>query len=107
MTNAELGRTPSLCEPIAKRRARDGKTFNIPQPFAQALMEGWTEGSPVDCLVVSPEFDVMGKMPLNDFFDECEKSGISHVEGYLTFLNNSLDVKFPGFNASTSDPLFQ
>lgn len=68
-------------------------------------MEGWTDGSPVDCLVISPEFDVMGKLPLNDFFDECEKSGISDVEGYLTFLNDSLDAEFPGFNPSTTDPL--
>lgn len=105
VTNAELGRTSSLREPIAKRREQEGRTFNITQPFAQAIKNAWTNGSPVDCLVISPECDVMGKLPLNDFFDECEKSGISHVEGYLTFLNNALDVKFPGFNSSTSDPI--
>lgn len=98
ITNAELGRTHSLREPIAKRYEREDKTFNTTQSFAQAIMKGWTDGSPVDCLVISPEFDVMGKLPLNDFFDECSNNGISDVDGYLTFLNDSLDAKFPGFN---------
>ena len=105
ITNAELGRTPSLREPIAKRYERKGKTFNTTQSFAQAIMNGWTDGSPVDCLVISPEFDVMGKLPLNDFFDECSNNGISDVDGYLTFLNDSLDAKFPGFNPRTTDTL--
>ncbi len=105
VTNAELGRTPSLREPIAKRREREDKTFNITAPLAKAIMEGWTEGSPVDCLVISPEFDVMGKLPLNDFFDDCSRKGISDKEGYLTFLNDSLDAKFPGFGENISDPL--
>ncbi len=105
VTNAELGRTPSLREPIAKRREREGKTLNTTYPLAQAIMEGWTEGSPVDCLVISPEFDVMGKLPLNDFLDDCSEKSISEVEGYLTFLMDSLDTKFPGFGENTSDTL--
>ncbi|MDE0636375.1 MAG: hypothetical protein OXI43_11060 [Candidatus Poribacteria bacterium] len=105
VTNAELGRTPSLREPIAKRREREGKTLNTTYPLAQAIREGWTEGSPVDCLVISPEFDVMGKLPLNDFLDDCSEKSISEVEGYLTFLMDSLDAKFPGFGENTSDTL--
>ena len=105
VTNAELGRTPSLREPITKRREREGKTFNTKYPLVQAIMNGWTEGSPVDCLVISPEFDVMGKLPFNDFFDDCSRKGISEEEGYLTFLTDSLDAKFPGFGENTSDPI--
>ncbi|RKU13267.1 hypothetical protein C6501_09390 [Candidatus Poribacteria bacterium] len=105
VTNAELGRTPSLREPIAKRREREGKTLNTTYPLAQAIMEGWTEGSPVDCLVISPEFDVMGKLPLNDFFDDCYQKGISEEDGYLMFLMDSLDAKFPGFGENISEPL--
>ncbi len=105
VTNAELGRTPSLREPIAKRREREDKTFNITDPLAKAIMDGWTEGSPVDCLVISPEFDVMGKLPLNDFFDDCSQKDIPQEDAYLTFLNDSLDAKFPGFDENISDPL--
>ena len=105
VTNAELGRTRSLREPIAKRHKREGKTLNTTYPLAQAIMEGWTEGSPVDCLVISPEFNVMGKLPINDFFDDCSENSISEVEGYLTFLLDSLDAKFPGFSENISKPL--
>ena len=90
---------------MAQRRKDISKTFDRTQPLAKAIMEGWKEHSPVDCLVISPEFDVMGKLPLNDFFDDCSRKGISDDEGYLTFLVDSLDAKFPGFEENTSDPL--
>ena len=90
---------------MAQRRKDISKTFDRTQPLAKAIMEGWKEHSPVDCLVISPEFDVMGKLPLNDFFDDCSRKGISDDEGYLTFLVDSLDAKFPGFGENTSDPL--
>ncbi len=91
---------------MAERRKDLPNAFDRSHPFAKPIMEGWTEHSPVDCLVISPEFDVMGKLQLNNFFDDCYKSGISDEVGYLTFLNASLDVKFPGFNENTStDPL--
>ncbi len=105
VTNAELGRTPSLQEPIAKRHEREGKTFNTTYPLVQAIMNGWTEGSPVDCLVISPEFDVMGKLPLNDFLDDCLEKSIPEAEGYLKFLEDCLDAKFPGFGEDNSESL--
>lgn len=90
---------------MAERRKDLPNAFDRSHPFAKPIMEGWTEHSPVDCLVISPEFDVLGKLQLNDFFDDCYRSGISDEEGYLNFLNDSLDVKFPGFGNTTSDPL--
>ena len=96
--NAELGRAPSLRYPIARRRERESKTFDTTHALAQAIMKGWTEGSPVDCLVISHDFALMGQQPLNDFLDEVWDSGISEEEGYLAFLTGSLDGKFPGFN---------
>lgn len=105
VSNVELERTPRKQAYMAERRKDLSNVFNRSHPFAQPIMEGWTEHSPVDCLVISPEFDVMGKLPLNDFFDDCYRTGISDEEGYLTFLNDSLDVKFPGFDENTSAPL--
>ena len=105
VSNVELERTPRKQAYMAQRRKDISKTFDRTHPLAKPIMEGWKEHSPVDCLVISPEFDVMGKLPLNDFFDDCSRKGISDDEGYLTFLVDSLDAKFPGFEENTSDPL--
>lgn len=88
---------------MAKRPKHKSKTFNRTHPLAQAIMKGWKEDSPVDCLVISPEFDVMGKLPLNDFFDDCSQKDIPQEDAYLTFLTESLEGKFPGFADDTSD----
>ena len=105
VSNVELERTPKKKAYMAKRRKNLSNVFDRTQPLAQAIMEGWQEGSPVDCLIISPEFDVMGKLPLNDFFDDCYQSGLSEEDSYLMFLSDSLDAKFPGFNEDTSDSL--
>ena len=105
VSNVELERTPRKKAYMAQRYKDKSKIFNRTHPLAKPIMEGWKEHSPVDCLVISPEFDVMGKLPLNDFFDDCSRKGISDDEGYLTFLVDSLDAKFPGFGENTSDPL--
>ena len=105
VSNVELERTPRKEKYMGKRPKRDSVTFDKTNPLAKAIMEGWKEHSPVDCLVIAPEFDVMGKLPLNDFFDDCYRRRISEEEGYLKFLVDSIDSKFPGFNDSTSDPL--
>ena len=88
---------------MAKRPKREAKTFDRTHPLAQAIMEGWKEHSPVDCLVIAPEYDVMGKLPLNDFLDDCWGTGIREEDAYLKFLEESLDGKFPGFTDETSD----
>lgn len=103
VSNVELERTPRKKAYMAKRLKRKSKTFNRTHPLAQAIMKGWKEDSPVDCLVISPEFDVMGKLPLNDFFDDCSQKDIPQEDAYLTFLTESLEGKFPGFADDTSD----
>ena len=105
VSNVELERTPRKKAYMAKRPKRKSKTFNRTHPLAQAIMNGWKEDSPVDCMVISPELDVMGKLPLNDFFNDCSQKGISDEDGYLAFLNDSLDAKFPGFGEDISDSL--
>ena len=67
VSNVELERTPRKQAYMARRRKDLPKAFDRTYPLAKAIMEGWKEHSPVDCLVIAPEFDVMGKLPLNDF----------------------------------------
>ena len=95
-TNAELGRTPQLRDPIAKRRDRESKTFDTTSPLVQAIMKGWKESSPVDCLVISPDFELRGRLPLNEFLQNARSKRIRQEESYLTFLVESLEGQQPG-----------
>ncbi len=95
MPNSELGRTPSLREPIVKRREREGTTFDTNHALAQAIMRSWKKGSPVDCLVISPKFKLMGRQPVNELL------GSSSIPSYLTFLEDSLAGKQPGLDEDT------
>ena len=98
--NSELGRIRSLREPIAKRREREGETFDTTHPLAQAIIKGWKTGSkagsPVDCFVISPEFELMGKQQVNEIGNDCRRRGLSDKEYYLTFLKEALAGKEPG-----------
>ena len=98
--NSELGRVPSLREPIAKRRERESKTFDTTHALAQAIMESWKKGSPVDCFVISPTFELMGRQPVNELLF----AGGNTPRRYLTFLQESLAGKLPGFGEDTSEP---
>ena len=97
--NSELGRVPSLQDPIAKRRERESKTFDTTHALAQAIMKGWKKHSPADSLVISPEFELMGRLPVNERF-----SPYNGAEGYLLFLQESLDKKLPGLGEESSEP---
>ncbi len=105
VSNVELERTPRKQAYMARRCKELSKTFDRTHPLAKSIMEGWKEHSPVDCLVIAPEYDVMGKLPLNDFFDDCLQRGIPEGDAYLTFLTEALDGKCPGFENETSDAL--
>ena len=100
VANAELGRIHSLREPIARRREREGKTFDTSHPLAQAIIEGGKtgskKGSPVDCLVISLDFQLMGRLLVNDFIDDTWRRKLRWEEGYLMFLKDSLAGKQPG-----------
>ena len=100
MPNAELGRIPGLQAPIARRRERESKVFDTTQPLIQAIIRGGKTGSkkasPVDCLVISPELDVMGRQPINELYGESKRRGLRYAEGYFMFLVESLEGKQPG-----------
>ncbi len=103
VTNAELGRTQGLKEPIAMRREREGKTFDTSHPLAQAIMKGWKKGSPVDCLVISHEFEVLGGIDYN-YFPECLGEFEEDVEAYLFFLKASMEGERPGLGTLVLTP---
>ena len=100
MANAELGRIPSLQAPIAMRWERESKVFDITQPLIQAIIRGGKTGSkkasPVDCLVISPELELMGRQPINELYGESRRRGLRYAEGYFMFLVESLEGKQPG-----------
>ena len=100
MAGAELGGDDSLREPIAKRRKREGKTFDPSHPLAQAIIKGWKtgskKGSPVDCFVISPNFELMGRQPVNEFFKDNWHKKLRDEESYLIFLKEALEGKQPG-----------
>ena len=95
--NSELGRVPSLLEPIAKRREREGTTFDTSHVLAQAIMKGWKKHSPADSLVISPTFELMGRLPVNERYRQ------EPVQEYLMFLQDSLAGELPGFGEDTSE----
>ena len=100
MPNAELGRIPGLQVPIAMRRKRESKVFDTTQPLIQAIIRGGKTGSkkasPVDCLVISPELELMGRQPINELYGESKRRGLRYAEGYFMFLVESLEGNSPG-----------
>lgn len=84
-------------EPIAKRREREGKTYDTTHPLAQTIIKGWKAGakkdSPVDCFVISPAFELMGRQLIHDLREDSERSESEH---YLAFLKEALAEKQPG-----------
>ena len=82
-------------EPITRRREREGKTFDTTHALAQAIIKSWKKGSPVDCLVISHEFEPLGGIDYNEF-PECLGEFDDETEAYLFFLNASMEGKRPG-----------
>ncbi len=100
VANCELGRIHSLREPIAKRREREGRTFDTSHPLVQTIIKGWKTGSkkdsPVDCLVISPTFELMGRQPANELREDIKYSRLRRAEYYLIFFKEALAGKQPG-----------
>ena len=98
--NSELGRTPNLRASIARRRERESKTFDTTHLLAQAIIKGWKTGSkkssPVDCLIISPDFGLMGKQQVNKLIEDSRDSRFGKDGHYLTFLKDALEDKYPG-----------
>ena len=86
---------------MAVRRQHGYKPFDKTHPLAQAIMKGWKERSPSDSLILSPDLELMGRQPVNDLLF----AGGDTPRHYLTFLQESLAGKLPGFGEDTSAPV--
>lgn len=82
----------------AAERFEDGSRalFNRTHPLAEAIMKGWKERSPVDCLIISPDFELMGRQLVNELYEDSNRKGLRQYEYYLTFLQQALAGKQPG-----------
>lgn len=98
MSNFELERTPNKKAYMAVRREHGFQPFDKMHPLAQAIAKGWKKHSPSDSLILSPDRELMGRMPVNDLI------GGNIGQRYLTFLTEALDGKLPGFGEDTSEP---
>ena len=93
MSNVAFGRTPNKHTYIAQRGFKGVDTTH---PLAQAIISGWHLHSPVDCLVISPELELMGRQDANRLYGDNIDRGLSQTEGYRLFLTEALEGKSPG-----------
>ena len=99
VSNVELERTPFKQKFMGLRRQQGFKPVDKTRPLAQAIMKGWKKLSPADSLVISPKLELMGRLPVNE-----RASPYNDAQGYLLFLQESLDGKLPGLREEPSEP---
>ena len=108
--HADLGRIHSLREPIAERREREGETFDTSHPLAQAIIKGWRTGSKkevsVECLVISPKFELMGRQLVreSELPEDIQHNRHRRDAYYLTFFKDALAGKQPGLGNIVLSP---
>lgn len=78
------------------KRLREAKGIDGMQPLARTIISGWKRYSPVDCLVISPDLELMGRQPVNELLN-----AMPHIEAaYQRFLVESLEGKRPGLGSN-------
>lgn len=80
-------------------RLRNAQTLDEISPLTQTIIQSWKRHSPVDCLIVSPELEIMGRQPVN------ELPLRNKAKQYRLFLSESLEGKRPGVGESVPMPL--
>ena len=78
------------------KRLREAKGIDGMQPLARTIISGWKRHSPVDCLVISPDLELMGRQPVNELFNAINNM----EEAYRRFLVESLEGKRPGLGST-------
>ena len=98
--NAELGHKPKWRAIIAEGHKCRPKAFDTNSPLIQTIIRGCKtglkRGSPGDCFVISPELELMGRQPVNEYLEKNRIQGILYAAGYLLFLKEALQERFPG-----------
>ena len=87
---------------MARRFGDTPRAFDKTHPLAQAIMNGWTERSPVDCLVISPELELKGALTLNEYLHHGRDGSRTTAENYRLFLIEALVGKQPGLRSDNS-----
>ena len=75
------------------KRLRDAKGIDEMLPLIQTIVRAWKRRSPVDCLIISPELELMGRQPVNELSRYESHTRAAH---YQLFLVESLEGKRPG-----------
>ncbi len=73
------------------KRLRDAK--KIEHPLASTIIHAWKKHSPVDCLIISPTLELMGRQPVNELLAQ---GYFALAQNYHTFLVEALARKLPG-----------
>jgi len=81
------------------KRLRNANTIDDLPPLIQIIVQGWKRHSPVDCLIISPELELIGRQPVN------ELPLRNKAAQYHFFLSEALEGKRPGVGEKTSPPL--
>ena len=80
-------------------RLRDSKALDEMSPLTRIIIQGWKRFSPVDCLIISPKLELMGRQPVNELPPR------NKAEAYRLFLVGTLEGKHPGVGEDTPMPL--
>ena len=68
-------------------------------PLPRAIINGWQRHSPVDCLVLSPDLELLGRQPVNDLFAQLQAPGQGDIlTAYQNFLTASQKGDQPGLD---------
>ena len=81
------------------KRLRDIKAFDDMPPLIRVILQSWKRHSPVDCLIISPELELIGRQPVN------ELPSRNKAARYHLFLVESLEGKRPGVGEKAQMPL--
>ena len=98
MSNVALGRTPRKSAFLVQRIQYGFNGVDTTHPLAQAIISGWQLHSPIDCLVISPELELMGRQDANRLDEDSSDRGLSETEGYRLFLSEALEGNRPGLD---------
>ena len=70
------------------KRLRNAQGMDAIPPLARTIIQGRKQYSPVDCLIISPELELLGRQPVNELGGK--------ARSYHTFLVEALEGKRPG-----------
>ena len=78
------------------KRLRDAQGMDAIPPLARTIVQGRKQHSPVDCLIISPELELLGRQPVNELASK------NASKNYHTFLVEALEGKHPGLKENNT-----